>query len=224
MLTASTARRPNKSAVDVFLRAFRESISFAQINSSDINTIRPLAEAETDGKRTDQSSVTTASQPLNTVKTSDLTVIRELPIPLEAGLTARIPYPLSEDDYKILIETLELWKRRIVRQFQPAPPSVNEATLISRPIADHVIPPLAGQEKEKLDELYSRFGVNDKGPDEKNQVLMKEIQARKFFAFGGGETKEMELRANERIYLLKHHGGMPPLDNECLTVDSPGQK
>jgi hypothetical protein len=63
---------------------------------------------------------------------------------------------------------------------------------------------LGRNEKAILDEFYARYGVTDKGPEEKNKALMKTIQARSFFAFGGGETTEMELRANERIYLLRH--------------------
>jgi len=100
----------NNSYVNGFLADFRESISVANLDSSDISSIRPLSEA---------SVVTTTSQPnsnLNIVKSSDSTVIRELPIPLDGGLSARIPYPISEEDFKILLETLELWKKRIVRQ------------------------------------------------------------------------------------------------------------
>jgi len=79
-----------------------------------------------------------------------------------------------------------------------------DATLIGNPKSGHVPPPLRGIDKTTLDEFYARYGVADKSPTEKIQALMKVIQARKFFAFGGGETPEMELRANERIYLSQH--------------------
>jgi hypothetical protein len=74
-------------------------------------------------------------------------------------------------------------------------------TLIREPARGHVPPPLTGQDKDILDKFYARFSVTNKSAGEKNQALMKVIQARSFFAFGGGETPEMELRANERIYL-----------------------
>jgi hypothetical protein len=81
---------------------------------------------------------------------------------------------------------------------------MNEGTLIREPKQGHVPPPLNGDDKKVVDEIYARYSVAGKGPAEKNQALMKEIQSRRFFAFGGGETEEMELRANERIYLSEH--------------------
>jgi hypothetical protein len=82
--------------------------------------------------------------------------------------------------------------------------TMSEPTLIREPTHGHVPPALAGRDKAVLDEFYGRYGVADKSAQEKNQVLMKVIQSRSFFAFGGGETDEMELRANERIYLSEH--------------------
>lgn len=80
------------------------------------------------------------------------------------------------------------------------------ATLISPQTGNHVPPPLTGEDKRILDEFYARHGVTDKSSKEKSQALMKQIQGRTFFAFGGGETDEMELRANERIFLASPHG------------------
>jgi hypothetical protein len=108
----------NTSAVDVFLNNFRESISLANLDSGDISLIRPSAEPTT---------TQAVGQIYTPVRTSDSAVIRELPIPLEGGQTARIPYPISEDDFQILLETLELWKKRIVRQLQkPSESKENE--------------------------------------------------------------------------------------------------
>lgn len=81
---------------------------------------------------------------------------------------------------------------------------MKNATLICEVKQGYHPPPLVGQEKALLDEFYARYGVKDKGADEKINALKKTIQARSFFAFGGDETKEMELRANERIFLLQH--------------------
>lgn len=81
---------------------------------------------------------------------------------------------------------------------------MKEATLIAVAPGTHVPPPLEGKEKTTLDAFYSKYGVLDKGPNEKIEALKKAIQARSFFALGGNETPEMELRANERIFLLKH--------------------
>ena len=43
---------------------------------------------------------------------------RELPVPLDNGLVASVPYPMTEEDFELLIGTLQLWKKRLV---QPAP-------------------------------------------------------------------------------------------------------
>ncbi len=43
---------------------------------------------------------------------------RELPVPLDNGLVASVPYPMTEEDFMLLIDTLQLWKKRLV---QPSP-------------------------------------------------------------------------------------------------------
>ncbi len=43
---------------------------------------------------------------------------RELPVPLDNGLVASVPYPMTEEDFSLLIDTLQLWKKRLV---QPSP-------------------------------------------------------------------------------------------------------
>ena len=40
---------------------------------------------------------------------------KELPVPLDNDLVARVPYPMSEDDFELLIGTLQLWKKRLVQ-------------------------------------------------------------------------------------------------------------
>lgn len=45
---------------------------------------------------------------------AELAQQRELVVPLDNDLVVRVPYPMSEDDFDLLIETLHLWKRRLV--------------------------------------------------------------------------------------------------------------
>ena len=40
---------------------------------------------------------------------------RELPVPLDNDLVARVPYPMTEEDFALLMDTLQLWKKRLVR-------------------------------------------------------------------------------------------------------------
>lgn len=77
------------------------------------------------------------------------------------------------------------------------------ATLIEQP-APKSPPPLAGKDKEILDLYYTQTGVIDKPAEEKIRALQRKIGPRQFFAFGEGETIEMELRSNEQVYLILH--------------------
>lgn len=40
---------------------------------------------------------------------------KELPVPLDNDLVARVPYPMSEEDFALLMDTLRLWKKRLVQ-------------------------------------------------------------------------------------------------------------
>ena len=75
-------------------------------------------------------------------------------------------------------------------------------TLIPQPPPVSIPPPLSSEEQTTLNLYYGRFKVADKSPQEKIAALQRHIGPRQFFAFGGGETVEMELRSNERVYLL----------------------
>jgi hypothetical protein len=55
--------------------------------------------------------------------------IRYLPIPLDIG-NASIPVGMSEEDFQLLLETLKLWKKKIVRDdfttYHGKPPTEEE--------------------------------------------------------------------------------------------------
>ena len=48
----------------------------------------------------------------------------ELPIPI-GDKVARIPFPMTEDDFELFTETLKLWKKKIVRKLTTIPPKVS---------------------------------------------------------------------------------------------------
>jgi hypothetical protein len=81
---------------------------------------------------------------------------------------------------------------------------MSDTTLIEQPSPVAKPPPLRPGDQQIIDSVYTRFGVFDKSPAEKSAALQKVIHSRKFFAFGGQENLEMELRVNERIF-LRHH-------------------
>jgi len=39
----------------------------------------------------------------------------ELPVPIGENLVARVPFPMTEDDFDLLIGTLNLWKKKLIR-------------------------------------------------------------------------------------------------------------
>ena len=40
---------------------------------------------------------------------------RVLPVPLDRDLVVHVPYPMSEESFALLMDTLQLWKKRLVR-------------------------------------------------------------------------------------------------------------
>ena len=76
---------------------------FPEVN--DCKETSPTA-AATKKFRPDDDDATPASEPAQ----------RELSVPLDNDSVVRVPYPMSEEDFDLLIETLHLWKRRLVRQ------------------------------------------------------------------------------------------------------------
>jgi hypothetical protein len=54
------------------------------------------------------------------VSLSESAIENELPILVGNNRVARIPFPMSEEDFDLLLETLQLWKRRIVKAREPS--------------------------------------------------------------------------------------------------------
>lgn len=67
--------------------------------------------------------------------------------------------------------------------------------------------PLDTTEQAIVDKIYSKFGILEGTPEQKSTVLQKFTGPREFHCQGEDklspkEFAEMELRANERVYLL----------------------
>lgn len=60
--------------------------------------------------------------------------------------------------------------------------------------------PLSEQDKFMVDSFYLKMGVYEGTTEIKNKALQTSIGERKFI-ISGESTPEMELRANERIYI-----------------------
>jgi hypothetical protein len=52
-------------------------------------------------------------------------VLREFTFPLSAGMAAlKIPFPLTDDDFDFFIETLKLWRKKLVKSPAQTRPSI----------------------------------------------------------------------------------------------------
>ena len=110
----------NEQYVDEFISQFRRTIEFSKLSSSDTieeaapedtSQAAPMTQAtqETIAPRKPQFYGGGAAVPAApAVPSSD-----ELSLPLESGKMIRIP-KMTEDDYELFLETLQLWKRRII--------------------------------------------------------------------------------------------------------------
>ncbi len=102
----------NEDIVQNVIENYRSSFDFAKLDSSEVDT--PEA--------TKEETKLHAANPPDSVKEASVACApqvafkpEELPILVGGGKIARIPFPMSEDDFDLLIGTLNLWKKRIVK-------------------------------------------------------------------------------------------------------------
>ncbi|HEX3799192.1 MAG TPA: hypothetical protein VH413_10865 [Verrucomicrobiae bacterium] len=112
-------------------RVYKENSEFAKLKSGDYNAshdpkkdtaVTPPLEHKNDGKP----ALEGVKLPLTGVAPSKPNMntnplISQLPIPLAEGLTAIVPYPMAEDDFNLLLETLKLWKKKLIQPMEKAP-------------------------------------------------------------------------------------------------------
>ncbi len=54
---------------------------------------------------------------------------QEMPLSIGPNMVARIPFPLSEDDFKFLLDALNLYKKKLVSRPAPAENTLTDAPL-----------------------------------------------------------------------------------------------
>jgi hypothetical protein len=118
-------RKFNPAYVDSFIEQFKRTIAFAQLEPTDKIIDRSEAQQNVETASVSQEICSTAAGrglpqtliqaagPASTIPS--LSEGKELTLPLETGREVRIPIPMSEEDYELFMETLRLWKRRIVK-------------------------------------------------------------------------------------------------------------
>ena len=124
----------NKDSVAGFLKDFRATLALAKLDNAGESSVKnensTAAVPRLAAQEAEKRDATKIEQPINLQKpslpASHLTTppmtanLRYLPIPLDIG-DAPIPVGMSEDDFTLLIATLNLWKRKIVRAINSEP-------------------------------------------------------------------------------------------------------
>jgi hypothetical protein len=112
----------NEQYVDEFINQFRRTIEFAKLSSGD--TIESAAtESDFQAAPMTQSAPETRTLAIPPPRKQLFNgggpaipmapALDELSLPLESGKMIHIP-KMTEDDYELFLETLQLWKRRII--------------------------------------------------------------------------------------------------------------
>lgn len=101
------------------VKAFRETISLAKL----AEPVKVPEECQADtakggGNPGQKSNEDREKTVLSNIKPG------ELPVPIADGMVARVPYPMSEEDFGLLLDTLKLWKNKLVRKLTAIPPAI----------------------------------------------------------------------------------------------------
>ncbi len=136
-----------EEAAKSFLREYKDTISYAKLQSGDTakeageeqeaneEQTKPQHGHTEKHKNTSSSHIISKNNPpASPPVTANL---RYLPIPLDIG-DAAIPVGMSEEDFDLLIETLQLWKKKIVRQSIESVIDVSQFDLTAE--GDYILP------------------------------------------------------------------------------------
>jgi hypothetical protein len=103
------------AAAKLLIKTYKETILFAKLTEGDnIGESKPPINEV--GEEKDQ------KPPI--VNTMDLVIKSgELPIPI-GNRVALVPFPMGEDDFDLFVETLKLWKKKLVKKATATPPKI----------------------------------------------------------------------------------------------------
>lgn len=87
---------------------FKDNVEFMK-NSGYVAGQNQAASADTN-----QQPAPKSAQPIVNQATSISP--NELPVPIGEGMVARVPFPMTEEDFALLIGTLNLWKKKLTAQ------------------------------------------------------------------------------------------------------------
>jgi hypothetical protein len=113
----------NEQYVDEFISQFNRTIEFAKLKNADMVTETEGSETETPMQsaqvlESENQKVLQASAHFvgKSYLTATPSVLREFNFPLPTGVaTLKVPFPLREDDFEILLKTLNVFKEGMVK-------------------------------------------------------------------------------------------------------------
>ena len=98
-----------EASAKLLIKTYKETISFAKLTESDkIEEVKPQINEKKDEKDYKLKIVQTPEMPIESLT-------GQLPIPI-GNSVAHVPFPMGEDDFELFIETLKLWKKKLVRK------------------------------------------------------------------------------------------------------------
>lgn len=186
-------RKFNEQYVDGFIKQFKKTIKFANLSPGDkvpVNEVEDeqpsLTSSMTDTKNEDSppprefavrgpgDSLTESMANMNRQNPA-LVKPAELAVPMGEWV-ARVPYPVSEEDFELFLDTLRLWKRKMTKPPESFSQTnaliLNEENLILR-----VLNGLKGLGK-KEDQISQETGIS--------QVKVSEVLGRRPEMFSRG--------------------------------------
>lgn len=124
----------NDTIVQKVIENYRASFEFAKLDKSEDDISDGYKEQKSQGVPGGSPDRTVAPSPSGgqdfPPKGVPVTIEKELPILVGENKIARIPFPMTEEDYDLLLGTLALWKKRLLA----APPQAKpEPTPHGRP-------------------------------------------------------------------------------------------
>jgi hypothetical protein len=118
----------NDTAADEIILNYRETFELAALGNYD-HSSPDEADQTTRGSESRLGYAQTrpvGEQPLFTKVTPD-PLAQEMPILVGPGMVARIPFPMTEEHFELFVGTLQLWKKKLVKQPEPPPERLREA-------------------------------------------------------------------------------------------------
>jgi hypothetical protein len=105
----------NESIVEDVIANYRSTFEFANLDKLDDDNAIPenIADDVPKGDEPRKSNVQPSGEPH--VKAGISHTEQELPILVGPNRIARIPFPMTNDDFELLIGTLNLWRKRLVK-------------------------------------------------------------------------------------------------------------